>query len=73
MRKEKEENKKKYNWSDEDLPSCHDVRYTMSDCCKAFNISKSSLKNHSNGRTKSRKIEAQTILTKQRRVWSLLT
>ena len=34
-------------------------------CCKVFNIPKSSIRIHLNRRTKSKKIEAQTILMKQ--------
>ena len=44
---------------------CYDVGYKLHECCKAFNIPKSSLRDHLSGRTKSEKIGAKTILTKQ--------
>ena len=44
---------------------CYDVGYKLGECCKAFNILKSSFRDHLSGRTKLRKIGAKTILTKQ--------
>ena len=45
--------------------NCYNVGYKLEECCKAFNIPKSSLRDHLSGRTKSRKIGAKTILTEQ--------
>ena len=49
------------NWNDEDLVKaidCYIEGYTISDCCKAFYIPKSSLRDHLSRRTKLRKVEA---------------
>ena len=60
--------KKRAKWTDQDLESaiaCYDVEYKLGECCKAFNIPKSSLRDHLSGRTNSRENGAKTILTKQ--------
>ena len=60
--------KRRARWSDEDLVAvidCYDVGYKFSECCKKFNVPKSSLRHHLSGRTKSRKIGAKTILIRQ--------
>ena len=41
-----------------------DSRYTMKECCQAFNIPRSSLRDHYNGRIKGRKMGLKGILTK---------
>ena len=60
--------KKRAKWTDENLVhaiACYDARYKLGECCKTFNIPKSSLRDHLSGRTTSRKIGAKTVLTKQ--------
>ena len=60
--------KRRAKWTDDDLVgaiACYDVGYKLGECCKAFNIPKSSLRDHLSGKTKSRKIRATTILTKE--------
>ena len=60
--------KRRAKWTNDDLVgaiACYDVGYKLRECCKAFNIPKSSLKDHLSGKTKSRKIGATTILTKE--------
>ena len=44
---------------------CYDINYKISECSKAFNIPRSSLRDHLSGRTTSKKVGAKTILTKQ--------
>ena len=49
----------KAKWIDDDLVgaiTCYDVGYKLGECCKAFNIPKSSLRDHLSGKTKSGKI-----------------
>ena len=46
--------------------ACYDVGYKFGKCCKAFNIPKSSLRDYLSEKTKSRKIGATTIFTKQK-------
>ena len=61
--------KTKGNWTNEDLTKAidfYDLGYKLSDCAKAFNIPKSSLKNQFNGKTTTRKIGPKTVLTKQK-------
>ena len=61
--------KRRAKWTNDDLVgaiACFDVGYKLGECCKAFNIPKSSLRDHLRGKTKSRKIGATTILTKQK-------
>ena len=43
----------------------YNVGYKFNKCYNAFNIPKSSLRDHLSGRTKSGKIGAKTILTKE--------
>ena len=60
--------KRRAKWSDQDLASaiaCYDIGYKLSECSKAFNIPKSSLRDHLSGKTNSRKIGTKTIFTKQ--------
>ena len=60
--------KTRSNWSEEDLVKaidCYDIGYKISDCIKAFNISRSSLRDHLSGRTTSRKIGPKIVLIKQ--------
>ena len=60
--------KKRAKWTDENLVhaiACYNAGYKLGECCKAFNIPKSSLRDHLSGRTTSRKIGAKTVLTKQ--------
>ena len=55
-------------WSDQDLISameCYNLGYKISECCEAFNIPRSSLRDHLSGRTTTRKIGAKTTLTNQ--------
>ena len=44
---------------------CYNLGYKISECCEAFNIPRSSLRDHLSGRTTTRKIGAKTILTNQ--------
>ena len=44
---------------------CYNLGYKISECCEAFNIPRSSLRDHLSGRTTTRKIGARTILTNQ--------
>ena len=56
------------NWIDEDLVKtidCYDLEYKISDCVKAFNIPRSSLRNHLSGKTTTRKSGPKTIPTRQ--------
>ena len=44
---------------------CYNLGYKISECFEAFNIPRSSLRDHLSGRTTTRKIGAKTILTNQ--------
>ena len=44
---------------------CYNLGYKISECCEAFNIPRSSLRDHLSGRTTTRKIGAKTILTNE--------
>ena len=60
--------KRRGKWTNDDLVgalACYDIGYELGKCCIAFNIPKSSLRDHLSGKTKSRKIGAKTILTKE--------
>ena len=68
--------KRRAKWVDDDLVgaiACYDVGYKLVECCKAFNIPKSSLRDHLSGKTKSRKIGATTNLLSKRRHLSFNT
>ena len=59
--------KKAKSWSHEDLVATidyYDVGYKLGECCKTFNIPKSSFRDYLSRRTKSRKIGTKTIPTK---------
>ena len=74
LRKGKRRNKRKYNWSYENLVKaidCYDVGYTMSDCCKAFNIPKSFLRNHLSEKNQEKYKHKQFLANKKCR-WLLL-
>ena len=56
------------NWTNEDLTKAidyYDLGYKLSDCAKAFNIPKSSLRNHLSGKTTTRETGPKTLLSKQ--------
>ena len=56
------------NWTDEDLKlaiDALDARYSIREVCEAIPIPKTTLKDHYNGKVKSRKMEPQSILTKE--------
>ena len=43
----------------------HDLGYKLNECCKAFNILKSSIKDHLSRRTIKKNIEVKIIFIKQ--------
>ena len=63
------ERKKKDNWSDKDLRqsiNALDCGYKMHEFCEAFNIPRSTFRDHYNGRIKRRKMRPKVVFTKEK-------